>query len=117
MFESIIYAFSLIFILCGMFFVCLLVFDKIITPKECERYFLLIPGFHGDEYLPSTVYSAFVRANLFTFSKKNEVIVLDMGLDESEKHECENMLEGFGSVLFCKADEISELFVERSEKK
>lgn len=117
MFESIIYAFALIFILCGMFFVCLLIFDKIITPKECEHYFMLIPGFHGDEYLPLTVYSAFIRANLLTLSKKNEVIVFDMGLDESEKQECKKMLEGFGSVFFCNDKEITELFVERIGKK
>lgn len=117
MFESIIYAFALIFILCGMFFVCLLIFDKIITPRECEHFFMLVPGFHGDEYLPSTVYSAFIRANILTFSKRNKVIVLDMGLDDSEKQECKKMLEGFGSVFFCKDKEITELFVERSERK
>ncbi len=117
MFESIIYAFALCFILCGMFFVCLLIFDKIITPKECEVGFSVVPGFHGDEFLPSSVYSAFVRSNLFTFSKKNEVVVLDMGLDEAEKRECENMLEGFGTVIFCKDDELAQLFVERVKKK
>ena len=117
MFESIICAFALCFILCGMFFICLLIFDRVITPKECETSLSIVPGFHGDEYLPSAVYSAFVRSNLFTFSKKSEVIVLDMGLDENEKRECENMIEGFGNVIFCKDNEIARLFVERAEKK
>jgi len=116
-FESIIYAFALIFILCGMFFVCLLIFDRVITPKEAENYIPLIPGLHNDEFLPMSVYSAFVRANLFTFSKNTEVIVLDMGLDENEKRECENMLEGTGTVLFCTENEIAKLFVERAKKK
>lgn len=117
MFESIICAFALCFVLCGLFFVCRLIFDKIITPKECETFLQVVPGFHGDEFLPSAVYSAFVRSNLFTFEAKNEVVVLDMGLDKSEKRECENMLEGFGTVIFCKDNEIAQLFVERAKKK
>ncbi len=40
-----------------------------------------------------------------------------MGLDEAEKRECENMLEGFGTVIFCKDDELAQLFVERVKKK
>lgn len=117
MFESIIYAFALVFILCGMFFVSALIFDKVTTPKEAEPCFLLVPGFHNDEFLPSTVYSAFFRSNLFTLSKRKEIIVLDMGLDENEKHECRSMLEGFGTVFFCKDKDLCRLFVESREKK
>ena len=80
MFESIIYAFALVFILCGMFFVCLLLFDKLMTPKKSKAYYSVVPGFHEDEELPSTVYSAFIRSNLFTFEKRNEIVVLDFGL-------------------------------------
>lgn len=117
MFESIVYAFALIFILCGLFFLFLLLFDKIVLPKESDNYYPIVPAFHGDSTLPSTVYSAFVRANLFTFSKKNEVIVLDLGLDEYERKTCSEIVEGNATVVFCKPDEIEKLFVERSKKK
>lgn len=117
MFESIIYAFALVFILCGMFFLCLLLFDRVITPKESRAYYSVVPGFHGDEELPSTVYSAFIRSNLLTLEKRNEVIVLDMGLSSEERKACAGMLEGLAAVIFCTEKEIGELFVERHEKK
>ena len=85
MFESIIYAFALVFILCGMFFLCLLLFDRVITPKKSRAYYSVVPGFHGDEELPSTVYSAFIRSNLLTLEKRNEVIVLDYLLKDTKK--------------------------------
>ena len=117
MFESIIYAFALCFILCGMIFLGLLLFDRLITPKEAENYCSIVPGFHGDKFLPSAVYAAYIRSNLFTFSKKNEVIVLDMGLDDSEKRDCENMLGEYVKIFFCTDKEIAQLFVERTKKK
>ena len=103
MFESIIYAFSLCFILCGMIFLSLLLFDRIITPKEAENYWSIVPGFHGDRFLPSAVYAAYIRSNLFTFSKKNEVVVLDMGQ--------------YVKIFFCTDKEIAQLFFERTKKK
>ena len=117
MFESIIYAFALVFILCGMFFVCLLLFDRLMTPKKSKAYYSVVPGFHEDEELPSTVYSAFIRSNLFTFEKRNEVVVLDFGLSGEEKKACSDMLEGLATVIFCTEKEIGELFVERHDKK
>lgn len=117
MFESIIYAFALVFILCGMFFLCLLAFDRFMAPREKSAYYCVVPGFPGDENLPSTVYSAFIRSNLMTLEKKNEVVVLDMGLSAEEKRACAGMLEGLASVVFCNKDEMSKLFVERHEKK
>ena len=117
MFESIIYAFALIFVLCGMFFICLLVFDKFMMPKKNKEYYSVVPGFHGDEELSSTVYSAFIRSNLLTFEKKNEVIVLDMGLSAEEKKACKDMLQGLATVIFCTESEIGKLFIERHETK
>ncbi len=117
MLESIIYAFALAFILCGMLFICLLIFDKTTSPKGREKYFLLVPGRHGDETLPETLYHTVFSANLMTLSKRSEVVVLDMGLDEFEKRACENMLAGFGTVIFCTGDKIEDLFVETKEKK
>ena len=117
MLESIIYAFALIFILCGLFFLFLLFFDKAMLPRNSDGYYSVVPAFPGDSCLPSTVYAAFIRSNLFTFTKKSEVIVLDFGLDESEKRLCAEVLEGNATVIFCKAEEIERLFVERREEK
>lgn len=117
MLVSIIYAFALIFILCGLFFLFLLFFDKAMLPRGSDEYYTVVPAFHGDSRLPSTVYAAFIRANLFTFTKKNEVIVLDFGIDESEKRLCAEVVEGNATVIFCKAHEIEKLFVERRRKK
>lgn len=117
MFESIVYAFALIFILCGLFFLFLLLFDKVMLPADSDDYYFLVPAFHGDRRLSTTVYAAFVRANLFTFTKKSEVIVLDFGLDESEKKVCAEVLEGNATVIFCKPEKIEELFIERRKEK
>lgn len=117
MLESIIYAFALIFILCGLFFLFLLFFDKVMLPNGSENYYSVVPAFHGDKKLPSTVYAAFIRANLFTFTKKSEVIVIDFGLDEHEKMMCAEVLEGNATVIFCKPTEIERLFVERRKEK
>ncbi len=117
MLVSIIYAFALIFILCGLFFLFLLFFDKAMLPRGSDEYYTVVPAFHGDNRLPSTVYAAFVRANLFTFTKKNEVIVLDFGIDENEKKHCAEVLEGNATVIFCKTNEIKRIFVERRKKK
>lgn len=117
MLVSIIYAFALIFILCGLFFLFLLFFDKAMLPRGSDEYYSIVPAFHGDKRLPSTVYAAFIRANIFTFTKKNEVFVLDFGIDESEKKRCAEVLEGNAAVIFCKTSEIERIFVERHKKK
>lgn len=117
MFESIIYAFALLFSICGMFFLTLLLFEKFFVFKKSNRYFTLVPGFPGDEDLPTTVFSAFLRSNFFTFSKNTEVLVLDFGLSEAEKKNCFDAVEGHANIIFCRNDEIQALIVEREKEK
>lgn len=117
MFESIIYAFALLFSICGMFFLTLLLLEKFFVFKKPNRYFTLVPGFPGDDELPTTVFSAFLRSNFFTFSKCSEVIVLDFGLNESEKKSCFDLLEGHADIIFCRENEIRSLIVEREKEK
>ncbi|MCM1364280.1 MAG: hypothetical protein NC122_10835 [Faecalibacterium sp.] len=109
MFEDIIYALGIVMMLCGVFFVCYIIFCKIMTPKEFGGFFAVIPGESGDEYLPEKVYAAFVHANLLTFHRLNEVIVLDLGVSEKIKTQCRNIMHGKGEVEFCTADKIRDI--------
>lgn len=109
MLKDIIYALGFVFVLCGMFFVCYIIFSKVMTPKGFGGFFAVIPGTANDESLPEKVYAAFVHANLLTFWQHNEVIVLDLGVSEKIKEQCRNIMNGKGDITFFKAEEIQNI--------
>lgn len=109
MLKDIIYALGIVFLLCGVFFVCYIIFRKVMTPKGFGGFFAVIPGREGDESLPEKVYAAFVQANLLTLWEHNEVIVLDMGVSEKVKEQCRNIMYGKGDIAFYKADDFESI--------
>lgn len=99
MLNTIFDALMLIFTLIGIFFVCYIVFQKVLR-RRANGFFALVPGFPDDERLPEKVYSAFVEANLLNFLRVNKVIVLDFGVSERLKFECENLIGCDKNVRF-----------------
>lgn len=109
MLKDIIYALGIVFLLCGIFFVCYIIFSKCMTPKGFGGFLAVIPGKAGDDSLPEKVYAAFVQANLLTLWGHNEVVVLDLGVSEKVKEQCRNIMYGKGDIAFCKADEFENI--------
>ncbi len=109
MFETVIDALSLIFILCGMFFLGYLIFQKTMRGRKSKKVLTIIAGFSDDERLPEEVYAAFLASNLFNFINKNEVIVIDLGVEQSVKDACKNIVGGENNVYFCKTDNFKDI--------
>lgn len=114
--EAVFMFLALIFIVCGMYFVCRLIYNIYVSSKYDLGYYVVIVGNGDDSKLSQRVYSAFVQMNLMNFSKRNEIIVLDLGVSEKTKRECYEALDGKGRVLFVDEKTLAYFFVERENK-
>ena len=114
--EAIILFFTLIFIVCGMYFVCRSIYNIYYSSKSGGRFYVLLVGDKDDTLLAQKVYSAFVQMNLMNFSKHNEVVVLDLGVSENVKRECYNIIDGKGRVIFVEEDSLCYFLIERENK-
>lgn len=109
MLEMLMDALSLIFILCGMFFVGYIIFQKLLLGRKCRKTVTLMAGFKDDDKLPEEVYAAYMASNLLNIVKKNEVIVLDFGVEKSVKEACINIVGDSRNVIFCPREEIEDI--------
>lgn len=109
MFETIIDALSLVLILCGMFFIGYIIFQKVLQGRGTGKVVTLMAGFPEDKKLPEEVYAAFVASNLLNFINKNEVIVVDFGVEESVKEACKNIVGDDKNVFFCPKEKFEDI--------
>ncbi|MGN1419327.1 MAG: hypothetical protein ACI4W6_08360 [Acutalibacteraceae bacterium] len=109
MLETIFDALMLVLMLFGLFSVVCIIFEKLLTRKCSRHFFAVVAGRANDETLPEQVYAAFVESNLLSFFQKREVIVVDYGVEEAVKNSCRHILGDERNVIFCKAEEISDI--------
>lgn len=109
MFETIAGVLSLIFILFGMFFLGYVIFQKIMRGRKAKKVLTIMAGFSDDERLPEEVYSAYLSSNLLNFINKNEVIVIDFGVEQSVKDACKNIVGDEKNVFFCEKDNFEKI--------
>ena len=101
-------ALGVVFLFLAVFFVCTFLLCRLIYSGEKNGYYAVIPGFPNDEQLVQKVFATYMQTNLFTLVNKNTVIVLDYGVSEQVRRECEQLLGGH-SVLFCPGNELENI--------
>ena len=114
--DAIILFFSLLFIVCGMYFVCRSAYSFYVSSKHENEYNIILVGKEHDENLPQKVYSAFVQMNLMSVSKRNEIIVLDLGVSEIIKRECYDIMDKKGRVIFVDVQSLCYFLIERENR-
>lgn len=112
MLLNVFYAVCLVVLVFAVFFLCLFCFSRLFVPKNENGFFSVIAGREGDERLPEKVFAAFIQSNILSLIKKNPVVVIDFGVSEEIRSECESLLSD-GELMFCSAGEFADL-VERN---
>lgn len=92
-------------ILLGVISVVYAIMLKLLLPKPKYEYYILIPSKHCGNEITSAAYAARMKMNLIGDENYGKVIVLDTGMNESEKLSCQNVCrESNGIYLFSVSD-------------
>lgn len=101
-------ALGVVFLFLSLFFVSTVVLCRLLLSGKDEPLYTVIPGAENDERLVQKAFAAFLQINLFTFFKKNTIVVLDFGVSEQIKRECCELL-GEQNVLFCTREDFDRI--------
>ena len=116
MLELLIYTVTLLLLICGLFFVCYILFNKLIMPEDSRSCFAVVAGYPDDELLCEKVYYAFVQINLMNFSALNEVVVIDFGVSDEMKAKCFETVSKKAALSFCKICELEDKMIETEKQ-
>lgn len=109
MLYNVLYALSLVLMLLGLMLFFYVLINKCLCFGAERNFFTVIAGYEEKENLPDEIYSAFSQMSLFNFGTHPPVIVVDFNLSDETKIRCRIMTESFGKLIFCKAEELSEI--------
>ncbi len=103
MLSGMILFFSLLLILCGLFFILYLLTSKLCVFDD-EGWFVAVEGYEETADLEEKVYSAFIQANMMNFGEKRAVYVFDRNLTDGRKNSLKSAVEPYGKVVFIKSN-------------
>ena len=100
MIGSLLYFFCLLLVIVALF----LVFYIITLKREItdEGFFVAVEGYESDERLAEEVFSALIQINLFNFSSKKPVYVIDRDLTDETRDILTKQIEPYGKIIFVK---------------
>lgn len=91
---------SLLLILTGLFFLFYVILNRLLFITGDDEFYTVVIGKSDDEKLCDKIYSAFIQANTFNFSKRRPVYVVDCGMNRKQKELCSNSLYPEGSIIY-----------------
>ena len=106
MLQSLIYAVFLLLVLAGLFFLFYIVINHVLFKTGADDFYTVVLGKDGDKSLPDKVYSAFIQANTLNFSNRKPVFVIDCGISDAIKEQCEMAVFPGDSLVYLHGETI-----------
>ncbi len=100
MLQSLSYALSLLLILAGLFFLFYIFVNRLLFKTGEDEFYTVVIAKKDDKSLTDKIYSAFVQANTLNFCSRKPVYVIDCGISEEQKRNCDTALFPDGNVIF-----------------
>lgn len=111
MLSTFIYAFSLILIVCGLFYLFSLLICYMLCGKSKDGICTVIFHEGTNEELYDKVYTAFLQNDFFTPFTKRPIIVIDNNVPEIVKMQCRMITEPWSNIHFVKPEDINSDFL------
>ena len=100
MLQSLSYALSLLLILAGLFFLFYIFVNRLLFKTGEDEFYTVVIAKEGDKSLTDKIYSAFVQANTLNFCSRKPVYVIDCGISEEQKRNCDTALFPTETLFF-----------------
>ena len=97
-------------ILLGVLALAYAIMFKMLMPKEKYDYYIVIPSSHCGADITAAAYSARTKLNLMGDEDYGKVLILDTGMDETQRLTCLNVCRESNGIFLLKSDEIEDIF-------
>lgn len=101
MFQTFFGAIGVGLVLFALLTLCYGAFLKLSMPKKHFKYYLVIPAKRSDHDVCAAAYAARMKMSLFGDEDFGSVVVLDCGMEESQKLVAENICRGTNGIYLC----------------
>ncbi len=100
-------------VLLGVLAVSYGIMFRLLMPKGRYDYYILIPSDLCNENITQAAYSARTKLNLIGDENYGKVVVVDTGMDESQRLSCLNVCRQTNGIYLITSNELEDLFNER----
>lgn len=112
MLEGVLLGIFTSFVLIGVVSISYYILLKILHPRSNGKYIVVIPARADIHDAASRGYAQRLRCGML--GNKEVVVILDLGMDEKERSECEKMCKSCEGLYLCGFDDF-ESFVSRKD--
>lgn len=114
MLQGLLFGIATFFILVG--FVTLVYFSalRLMRMGQKEPYFIVMPIHKGIKDSAGLLYAARLRATLLGEGNTATVIALDLGMNDTQRENCENLKRECAGILLCKPEDLANYIAERT---
>lgn len=96
-------------ILFGLLVLCYGIMLKLMLPKRKYTYYVVIPARRCDSDVTAAAYAARMKMHLIGDELYGSVVVLDCGMDETQRLNCLNVCRETNGIYLCDYEEFKEL--------
>lgn len=85
----------------GLLALCYAIMLKVMLPKQKYTYYIVIPARRCDHDVTAAAYAARMKMHLIGDESHGGVVVLDCGMDEAQRLQCQNVCRETNGIYLC----------------
>ncbi len=110
MLDSIIWSIFVMLILIGTVAFCYMIMLKLLVTPYKEDYYVIIPCNDSSTQIRKKAYGMRMRLNIFGEDNHSKIVILDYGVDETEKEQLLDICKECNGIYYVKNEYLKDYF-------